>query len=325
MSTEKVAEIEERAPSTESAPGARRGYGDFETVRQISDNGFKACLLETSSIQAGCGSHPITSDECEILGRIEGAFNLVVFLGFRRNGKFERYAIRVPAHGTVAHWTEEDEYLMKRQIQLMRQIRCNTTVPVPKVIACYPHLNNTLGAPWMLTEMLPGKNALHIWFDESYDRQNAYLNADKPSPETHRKRVVFLTSLAGFMVQLLRLEFDRIGLPEIQFEHNVQDANARQLYGATIGPSYHCTSLTDYEFAKRGPFDSTQQYLKHGLKEWNYEDLGAPHGEDDQDIDDDDYVLLGIHKVMEIVLSCAVFNPDRKTEKFVIHHNDLDL
>ncbi|KAF1966337.1 hypothetical protein BU23DRAFT_574152 [Bimuria novae-zelandiae CBS 107.79] len=100
-----------------------------------------------------------------------------------------------------------------------------------------------------------------------YDNRS-YLYADVQTPETNYMRLIFLISLAGFMVQFLCLEFDSIGMSEILFNQDVRNKQAVQEHGATVGPSYHIVPSGDGIYRERGPFVSTKDYFKYGLDEW---------------------------------------------------------
>ncbi|KAF2450817.1 hypothetical protein P171DRAFT_503564 [Karstenula rhodostoma CBS 690.94] len=297
---------------------------DFNAMRAIPEQNYKTCLVAIQSLQNRRGD-PITAEDCKVLGKTEGAYHVVVSIGVTRKGNLERYIFRVPANGTAALWRQEDRYMMEREVELLRQIRRNTDIPVPNVIAYNTELLNTLGAPWMLTDMLPGNSAYRIWFDAPSEEPN-YYRADVPSPETHRKRVTFLKSLAGHMVKLLPLEFDCIGIPEIRFTHNIQDVDACKSYKAIMGPSYHWNSMTDaFEVEMRGPFEATQDYLGYGLRDWCDQDDLQDDDPGYNDPNEDPVMLMGVYKLLQIIFNCTVFNPDRDPEKFLIHHNDLDL
>lgn len=87
-------------------------------VRAIPDQHYKACLVAALSMYNSDGDS-IAAEDCEVLGRTEGAYYLVVLIGLTRKGKLERCVFRVPARGTAALWRQEDRCMMEREVELM--------------------------------------------------------------------------------------------------------------------------------------------------------------------------------------------------------------
>ncbi|KAL1612179.1 hypothetical protein SLS60_000403 [Paraconiothyrium brasiliense] len=293
---------------------------DWLHIRAIPDWKYKEILVDV--VQSRPPAPRITTDQCTVFARREGAYHHVVCISLLRQHQTERYAIRVPAHGTAEYWGEEDRYMLRREAELLRQIRHNTTIPAPNVIAFYTELDDTLGAPYMIQEVLPGNNAYSIWFDQPYDEATAYLSADKPTPQTQRKRLNMLKSLAGYMTQLAYLEYPLIGMPNIPFRYDIRDASACEDSNSVIGPTYHWNSSTDpHAVVKRGPFPSTQAYIKASFDDLF--DIGKLCKDRDPETDVQLQMQLGARKVLEIIFSTTPFNVEE--ESFVIHHHDLDL
>lgn len=212
-------------------------------------------------------------------------------------------------------------------------------VPVPTVIAYCTEFDTPINAPWMLMDMLPGRRAYEIWFVPPSDEQ-ACLHADLLSAETHGKRVTFLKSLAEQMAQLLPLQFHRIGIPEITTSapsagEDIDTHNPAQSVvtcadnNIKIGPSFHWNSPTDaFAVERRDPVDSTQEYINAGLrelKELGFDDYSVPLGSEDIYKDDQIRIQRGALIILKIIFASSVFNPSKDTEKFTIHHTDLDL
>lgn len=305
-------------------PGSSHGNNrqDWEAIRAISNDQFRHLLLRCLNVP---GEDPIPLHSCEVAERLEGGFHLAVIIYVSRNGGIEPWVIKVPAHGTARFWTEQDTYMMRREVEIMRQISFNTDIPVPKIKDFYTGLDDEFGAPWVVMEKLPGNAAHSIWFDESYSRETAYLGADSPTEATHRRRVNFLKSLAEQMVKLQRLKFDKIGMAKIQYPHDVthNSSGTCEEFPSTVGPAYYWPCTSDItRVVERGPFPATQDFIQPGFQAlFDLDMLCEKYPEPDEEF----YALLGVGKIMKAVFDTAAFNPDGTDETFVIRHDDLNF
>ena len=311
----------EATESSGSSNGSSRK--DWEAIRAISNDRFRLrlyyCLNKSDK-------NSVPWSLCQVGARNEGSFHLAVVLCVARHGNIETWIIKVPAHGTARFWTKEDAYMMRREVEIIRQIGYNTDMPVPEIEDFDTGLDDRfLRAPWILMKQLPGKHASNIWFDQPYNSATAYLKADVPTPATHRRRVNFLNSLANQMVKLQRLKFDRIGMAKINHTYDVSHNSSDILeeFSSIVGPSYHWSDPSDANlFDERGPFSTTQDYIQLGLQTT----FGSVEShENHPNPNDDDLVNLGVRKMMEMVFNTTAFNSGGTDETFVIHHDDLDL
>ncbi|KAK3201974.1 hypothetical protein GRF29_164g1265473 [Pseudopithomyces chartarum] len=301
---------------------------DWRTIRNIRENKFES--LVASVLVEATGS---IIERCTVFGSREGAYHRAVIVSVIREQTLERYIVRIPAHGVESAWTEEDKAVLRGEVELLRQIYYNTNAPVSNVIAYneelhHPNPDQDLGAPWMIIQYLPGKSAYDIWFDQPYKRKTAYLTADAPSAETHRKRVNFLISLAKHMVEIQKLEFGAIGMPKIHFPCDVQGEVTNADYTTVVESTFHWPYTNDmHAVVRRGPFASTQAYVQPQWKHWyekicRYEDTFYPD-EDDEPRTIEELKSIGIAKILRMVFETAPFNIPSET--FTIHHKDLDL
>lgn len=286
------------------APPADRS--DWEVIRNIPDDTLRSLLLQFTD---PTGKLPL--EHTRVLGRTEGSYHHVVFLGLLRNRNVEEYVIRIPAHGTVAFWGREDIYMMDREVKLMVYLYHHTKVPVAEVLACNTMIGDLADFPFILMRKLPGNSAFDVWYDNSYDPVWAFRNADCPGEQTEKKRINFLRSLATVLSDLRDIKFDEIGIPNI-----VQPYLPMGKDPTEVGPAYHWLSMTNpNELTTRPTFKSTREYVMTALNE-DYPVDGL------EVKDDDDFKKLGVRKVLDIVFSHPVFNPTDK-ETFTIRHNDL--
>lgn len=210
--------------------------------------------------------------------------------------------------------------MMRREVELLRHLRRHTNVPVPNVIAFGTELDNdSLGAPWMLQEILPGNSAFNVWFDQPYNESTAYLGADVPSPATHRKRLNLLKLLANHMAHIGTIDFPLIGIPEICTPVGMHTVPTGVV---TMGPSYHNKDSEDvHKFVKHGPFASTREYMNASFDPlFDTREYGLDW---QQEEDPKRHMCIGPGKVLSMIYSTAPFNV--KMEQFSIRHTDLDL
>jgi hypothetical protein len=289
---------------------------DWKTIQAIPDSMF--CRLLLNGIDPG---RRLALDNVSITGRTNGSYHEVVMLRVHRDGRMEDYVLRIPAHGTSQLWTDQDEYMMQREVELMVHLNMNTKVPVPEIIDQATHIQAGVGFPYILMRKLPGDTAYQIWFDDidNYDPQTACLQADSPTPETEKKRITFLRSLAAIMSELGQLHFDEIGVPIFHM--------GRKPKPPSVGPSYHWNdSENGQELVERPTFKTTKNFIDSMLDTtWNHA-VG-----DDEDVsigtgwraDNVHCMHRGIRKILDIVFALPSFNQENET--FTICHPDLDL
>lgn len=301
---EEEEEFEDDTNDEEESIGQGPSHSRFEwkTIRAISND----------QIELVARQHLRSSGNFRVTSRTSGTYNLVAFLSDTTISHSEpEYILRIPAHGTPSHWTQEDAYMLEREVQLMEHIRRNTKVPVAQVLTYCSNCNNELGSPYTLMTKLPGKSAYEIWFDPSYSPSDAFRNADVPSTATEKKRVNFLRSLARSMTELQALSFEKIGMPEISKDGTL----------VTMGPSYVWgEDEDDVDKAKEiRAFPSTRMYVQMALaKDFKIN----PRAE----MNDFFHRQLGARKILNTIFSQPVFKEvSSSPETFTIHHNDLDL
>ncbi|KAF2853509.1 hypothetical protein T440DRAFT_547710 [Plenodomus tracheiphilus IPT5] len=276
---------------------------DFKALSAISDDQWR------ETVRLLC--HPaIGSEDVYLMGNTNGTFNGVVYVDCILNGTTHSYLVRVPAHGTLAHWTPEDAYMLEREVELIKNIRENTSVPVPEIMGHSTGHNNVLRFPYIVRKKLPGRGAYNIWLEPGYDQSNntlAYRTADVPSTATEKKRITFLRSLAKHMAQLDQLAFPCIGIPSFSSEGSFKES----------GPSYHWPTDGSDECATRLSCSSTQEYLSNAHDDKFAITLPLV-------LNDATYELFGQRAIFRVLSNQTVFN-STDGDTFSIRHNDLDL
>ncbi|KAH7079944.1 kinase-like domain-containing protein, partial [Paraphoma chrysanthemicola] len=183
---------------------------DFKTIETVSDEKLRE-LVSLHCVLDGDACH------VQVERRGKGTYNFAAILSSSYKNVRKGFVVRIPGHATRAHWNEDDEHAMEREVQLVEHIRKNTTAPVPGILHYSTKHDNLIGFPYILMTQLPGKDAFSIWFDgDDYyndDVELMFQHADNPSTATEAKRITFLRSLARYMTEIQTLSFEKIGMP----------------------------------------------------------------------------------------------------------------
>jgi len=102
--------------------------------------------------------------KCEILRKVSyGSYHAVLSLSFAD----ERvWALKIPRKGHGTRWSRPLAQALESEAQTMRLIRRETTIPVPEVFAFDAKIDNELGCPFILMELVPGRSVYRRWFNE---------------------------------------------------------------------------------------------------------------------------------------------------------------
>ena len=166
----------------------------------------------------------------------DGSFNVVWFLEFS-NG--DQWVARVPR----ARWSPMLERRMRSDMLGYELIARRTSIPIPKIFAFSPGIDNALGCPFTLMSRAKGIQLSTLWFDKEWF--------------TDAHRHTFFQSLAENMSQLKDITFPKIGSLEL-------DDNG-VLGAGPVLPSWqnlHDHPDRDYHsWVLPGPFVSVHAYL----------------------------------------------------------------
>ncbi|KAL1599354.1 hypothetical protein SLS59_006371 [Nothophoma quercina] len=194
------------------------------------------------------------------------------------------------------------------QVETMNLLHEHTKVPSPEVIGYSATLDNEFGFPYIVMEELPGKSATDLWFEE---------HGEIPSAETEQKRLTFLRSLARRMTELENFPFQTIGMPTYD---NVAgpDFNDIDPERTPVRKYYVWPFCDSYHAVERGPFASTQAYIRHARDE---EEQLVPRK--NGKFDYNQLQQLGMYKILDMVFAHPVFNSSPE-DTFTLRHSDLD-
>ena len=249
----------------------------------------------------------------KIIGTAQGTYHLVFMVKTVNPAtqKLEGWVVKIPGHGTPDRWNVDDMYMLAQEVETIRLITTYTDVPAPLVAGYSATLDNEFGFPYVVMKELPGKTACELWYDE---------HAEMPSPETEKKRLNFLHSLAGHMTELNKLRFDQVGMPQFNpraedFE-NYDDIEDERL---PVSKWFVWPFYDTFRAVERGPFASTQAYVHAGRNESNL----PSDPEKGKMLSEAQIELLGTSKFLDIVFSHPVFQTTPK-DTFALRHSDLD-
>ena len=92
-----------------------------------------------------------------------GSYHAVVLLPFA-DGR--QWALKIPRKGHNESWTEPLAKALVSEAQTMRLIGRETSVPVPEIFAFDSTVDNQLGCPFILMELMPGEPLFYGWYNE---------------------------------------------------------------------------------------------------------------------------------------------------------------
>jgi hypothetical protein len=199
---------------------------DWAPLKAISHGKFHRVLYQYVQ-----GSDDDAVEDYFFVEEAQGNYNYVRLYSIISGPGAGTYVVKIPCVGTAARWQKQDADMLRSEFGTMKLIHERTKCPVPEVVAYDDTLDNVLGAPFIIMKASSGVMAGTIWFDRDSDGDEDYENADFPTEETHKKRTVFLQSLARAMSELQTLSFGKIGI--LDFDNLNTDGSP------SIGPCWH--------------------------------------------------------------------------------------
>ncbi|KAL2830101.1 phosphotransferase enzyme family protein [Aspergillus pseudoustus] len=148
--------------------------------------------------------------QCKLQGTFHhGAFNAGVKMVFSDN---TAWMVRCPRVGMVCDNLADEKVAM--EVSALRLIGDRTAIPVPKVHAWGPAARNTLGiGPFIMMDFMDGVSLSQLLQNPNAERPSRVMREDI----SDRNIETIYRQLANFMLQLFKLDFDRIGsLPQPQ-------------------------------------------------------------------------------------------------------------
>ena len=184
----------------------------------------------------------------------------------------------------------------------MRLIRRQTKIPVPEVFAFDGSLENELGCPFVLMELIHGKPLHDVWFTQG---------VSLTKQEQIRTRA--LQGIAEAMTQLNSFTFNQGGSLLFNTRGNVAGIGSSNVVDDET--QYAKMHSKDYDntmaFCQHGPFTDPSSYLPSLL------DAREGKGERCE-------VEEGAHKLLRLFIEWSVAAGKTEEKPFVLAHADLD-
>ena len=237
---------------------------------------------------------------CRLLSRITcGSFNAVFRILFA-DGTL--WVLKVPASGHSQCWDVHARDALISEALTMRLIRHQTTIPVPEVFAFDASLENELGCPFILMELIHGKPLIDLWFAQGVSHA-----------KREQIRMRALQGIAEAMTQLNAFAFDQGG--SLLFDAKGNVAGIDKTNTADLETQYARMYSTDYDntmaFCQRGPFTDPKSYLLSLL------DIHDEEGERCE-------VEEGAFKLLRLFIEWGATSKKTGDKPFVLAHADLD-
>jgi aminoglycoside phosphotransferase (APT) family kinase protein len=132
-----------------------------------------------------------------------GAFNAGIKMVFSDS---TAWMVRFPRVGMVCDAYADEKVAM--EVTALSLIRNRTTIPVPRVQAWGLAASNSLGlGPFIIMDFIDGVSLSDLLQDPNGDRPSRVMREDISDGDIE----VMYRQLANFLLQLFKLDFDRIG------------------------------------------------------------------------------------------------------------------
>jgi aminoglycoside phosphotransferase (APT) family kinase protein len=141
---------------------------------------------------------------CQLDGTFHhGAFNAGMKMVFSNSTS---WMVRFPRVGMVCDDYADEKVAM--EVTVLSRIRNETTIPVPRVHAWGPAASNSLSlGPFIMMDFIDGVSASDVLRDPKADNPTRLMKEDISDSDIE----VIYRQMANFLLQLFKLDFDRIG------------------------------------------------------------------------------------------------------------------
>ena len=237
---------------------------------------------------------------CRLLSHINcGSYNAVFTILFA-DGTL--WVLKVPAHGHSQCWDAPAAEALTSEAHTMRLIRRETAIPVPEVFAFDASLENELGCPFILMEMIYGKSLAEVWFDQEISQA-----------KREQIRIRSLQGIAEAMAQLSTLTFSQGGSLIFDAKGNIAGVGSSNV--VDLEKQYDDMRSEDYDntmaFRQTGPFEDPESYLLALLD--------ARDGKQEPSV-----IRQGAYKLLRLFIEWSLFDAGGQEKQFVLSHPDLD-
>lgn len=248
-------------------------------------------LIQLANRISGKSALGNASSEGQLVTKLVGSYNIVHIIQLGD----VRLVIRVPATGWGKGMTPEAASALRSQVDTLRFIAENTTIPVPMIYGFDTSTDNEIGAPYICMSFIPGRTVASCWFDDRLEKQ-----------QLEDFRLHILTGLAEISAQFSPFSFDKIGSL-----FRAKDALSNN--GLVIGPCYDWLENDDgsLNVVASGPFDTLEDYLENKVSHRSVDQDGAGN-----------VWTRASDKMLDVVLPCLLSH--NTNESFVLSVPDFD-
>ena len=212
------------------------------------------------------------------------------------------WVLKVPAHGHTQCWDAPAAEALTSEAHTMRLIRRETTIPVPEVFAFDASVENELGCPFVLMEMIHGKSLAEVWFDQEISLA-----------KREQIRIRSLQGIAEAMAQLNSLTFSQGGSLIFDAKGNVAGVGCSSV--VDLERQYNNMRSEGYDntmaFRQTGPFEDPKSYLLAMLD--------AREEKQERSV-----IRQGAYKLLRLFIEWSLLDAGGQEKQFVLAHPDLD-
>ncbi|CAH0043427.1 unnamed protein product [Clonostachys solani] len=153
---------------------------------------------------------PAFADQLPSVGApIRGSFNILFPLHFEDG---MRWLAKVPVNGVAGKWDQLSADAMISEVNTMRLLNRETTIPLPEVFGFSSTTDNDVKCPYILLSFISSMSLYDVWFGHHLS------GVDMET--THARRVRALSDIGAAMSQLGKFSFDSSGFVKFDEEGN---------------------------------------------------------------------------------------------------------
>lgn len=247
---------------------------------------------------------------CVVKAPHQGSYNIAYPIEFDDG---VRWIIKIPAIGHTRTWDNLAADALTSEALTMTYIRERTSIPLPTVHHFDASLDNEVGCPYILMDLVKGKRLQNVWFAP-------YTSVQRQ--ENARTRT--LQTLAIAMSELSQLKFSHGGSLRFDLKGNVSSVGAARVVD-TISMIRRRDERTDSEnprgysddlFCEKGPWNDPYSSILSFLDRQGGEQKSPPLGR-------------GRQESLRLFIRWAIDHLGRGDQnaagQFVLAHPDLDL
>lgn len=189
----------EQSPSSHSVENDEDGELFSAVLSTL--NREKLPLVAEAALRRVQPHQPASKTKLPSVGEpIYGSFHVLFPLVFDTD---LRWLVKIPINGTANKWDDLSASALVSEVDTMRLLKRETTIPLPEVLDFSPTTQNVLGCPYIIISFISGIPLYDVWFGH-------HLNGISPAT-TRLRRIRSLESITSAMVQLGKFSFRTSG------------------------------------------------------------------------------------------------------------------